>query len=220
MPCRRQVVWLAAVPCRRQAKPPEAFDLTAAGYEGTTDPHPKHCSAGKDAVSQDNKTLASKLAASPIWLSLTVDADTFPSSSQEYDPLTDWKIVAAAPLVLENQLPVAGTYLVWEKPKVGVSLPDCNSIAALYRPVALHVCGASFKEVDTSLPDCSLLLHDVARGLVRASAWCWGKIPGKSVLHASNCCQDEEVSSGRRVHLPLLHMLSRQQGIGKEMLVN
>ena len=89
-----------------------------------TNPHPRCCPVGKDAVSQDNKTLASKLAASPIWLSLTVDADTFPSSSQEYDPLTDWKIVAAAPLILENQLPVAGTYLVWEKPKVGVGLPE------------------------------------------------------------------------------------------------
>ena len=93
----------------------KAFDLAA---------------AGKDAVSQDNKTLASKLAASPIWLSLTVDADTFPSSSsQEYDPLTDWKIVAAAPLILENQLPVAGTYLIWEKPKVGVGVPEWEVVA-------------------------------------------------------------------------------------------
>jgi len=32
---------------------------------------------------------------------------------QEYRPLMDWKVVAAAPLVIENQLPVKGTYLIW-----------------------------------------------------------------------------------------------------------
>ena len=30
----------------------------------------------------------------------------------------DWKVVAAAPLVIENQLPIKATYLVWETPKV------------------------------------------------------------------------------------------------------
>lgn len=30
----------------------------------------------------------------------------------------DWKVVAAAPLVLENQLPVSGTYMIWETPRV------------------------------------------------------------------------------------------------------
>ena len=37
---------------------------------------------------------------------------------QEYRPLMDWKVVAAAPLVIENQLPVRGTYLIWETPRV------------------------------------------------------------------------------------------------------
>lgn len=37
---------------------------------------------------------------------------------QEYRPLVDWKVVAAAPLVIENQLPVRGTYLIWETPRV------------------------------------------------------------------------------------------------------
>jgi len=32
----------------------------------------------------------------------------------------DWKVVAAAPLVIENQLPIKGTYLIWETPKVGL----------------------------------------------------------------------------------------------------
>lgn len=37
---------------------------------------------------------------------------------QEYKPLMDWKVVAAAPLVIENQLPVRGTYMIWETPRV------------------------------------------------------------------------------------------------------
>ena len=32
----------------------------------------------------------------------------------------DWKVVAAAPLVIENQLPIKGTYLIWETPKVSL----------------------------------------------------------------------------------------------------
>ena len=32
----------------------------------------------------------------------------------------DWKVVAAAPLVIENQLPVKGTYLIWETPRVSL----------------------------------------------------------------------------------------------------
>ena len=38
----------------------------------------------------------------------------------------DWKVVAAAPLVIENQLPVKGTYLIWETPKVRLAArPHC-----------------------------------------------------------------------------------------------
>ena len=36
----------------------------------------------------------------------------------------DWKVVVAAPLVIENQLPVKGTYLIWETPRVSCSR-DC-----------------------------------------------------------------------------------------------
>ena len=32
----------------------------------------------------------------------------------------DWKVVAAAPLVIENQLLIKGTYLIWETPKVSL----------------------------------------------------------------------------------------------------
>ena len=32
----------------------------------------------------------------------------------------DWKVVAAAPLVIEKQQPIKGTYLIWETPKVSL----------------------------------------------------------------------------------------------------
>jgi len=40
-------------------------------------------SAGKEAVTQGKNSLAAKLAASPVWLSLTLDAETFPSTGQQ-----------------------------------------------------------------------------------------------------------------------------------------
>ena len=39
-------------------------------------------------MSQGEDSLASKLAASPVWLSLTVDADTFPATGQQVMPTT------------------------------------------------------------------------------------------------------------------------------------
>lgn len=39
--------------------------------------------AGKDAVTSGKYSLAAKLAASPVWLSLTLDAETFPSTGQQ-----------------------------------------------------------------------------------------------------------------------------------------
>ncbi|DBB13347.1 TPA: hypothetical protein ACH3X3_005082 [Trebouxia sp. C0006] len=94
------------------------------GYHGRG-PHPplptdEAESKGKEAVTQGKNSLAAKLAALPVWLSLTLDAETFPATGkQEYRPLMDWKVVAAAPLVIENQLPIKGTYLIWETPKDG-----------------------------------------------------------------------------------------------------
>ena len=34
----------------------------------------------------------------------------------------DWKVVAAAPLVIEHQLPLEGTYMIWETPRVSRQL--------------------------------------------------------------------------------------------------
>ena len=39
--------------------------------------------AGKDAVTSGKHSLAAKLAASPVWLSLTLDAETFSSTGQQ-----------------------------------------------------------------------------------------------------------------------------------------
>lgn len=41
------------------------------------------CFVGKDAVTLGKNSLAAKLAASPVWLSLTLDAETFPSTGQQ-----------------------------------------------------------------------------------------------------------------------------------------
>ncbi|KAK9819963.1 hypothetical protein WJX72_004515 [[Myrmecia] bisecta] len=80
---------------------------------------------GKEAVSADITQqgcgLAAELVTSPVWLSLIVEGDPFPGD-QGYEPLIDWKILVAAPLILENQLPMRGSYLVWESPKEGNNL--------------------------------------------------------------------------------------------------
>ncbi len=39
--------------------------------------------AGTEAVTQGKNSLAAKLAASPVWLSLTLDAETFPSAGKQ-----------------------------------------------------------------------------------------------------------------------------------------
>ena len=39
--------------------------------------------------------------------------------------LMDWKVVAAAPLVIENQLP--STYLIWETFKVSLVYEACKA---------------------------------------------------------------------------------------------
>ena len=43
----------------------------------------------------------------------------------------DWKVVAAAPLVIENQLPIEGTYLIWETPKVSLVYKARKSVCKL-----------------------------------------------------------------------------------------
>ena len=39
--------------------------------------------AGKEAMTQGKNSLAAKLAASPVWLSLTLDAETLPFTAKQ-----------------------------------------------------------------------------------------------------------------------------------------
>jgi len=57
--------------------------------------------------------------AAAVWLSITVDGDAFDETDKPaLRPLTDWHVVVAPPLVIENTLPIAGHYIVWERPQV------------------------------------------------------------------------------------------------------
>lgn len=60
---------------------------------------------------------AAELAAATVWISATVEAEQLPGVSRS-ETLTDWRIIVAPPLVLDNQLPLRGSFLVWERPKV------------------------------------------------------------------------------------------------------
>ena len=51
----------------------------------------------------------------------------------------DWKVVAAAPLVIENQLPVRGTYLIWETPRVCHTA--CSLATQWNEPFTRMLCG-------------------------------------------------------------------------------
>lgn len=48
----------------------------------------------------------------------------------------DWKVVAAAPLVIENQLPVRGTYLIWETPRV---CHEAHILETIYNVMNMHI---------------------------------------------------------------------------------
>lgn len=53
-------------------------------------------------------------AAPGCWISTLVEADSM-VTQQGLDCMTDWRIVARAPLVLDNQLPVSAQYALWER---------------------------------------------------------------------------------------------------------
>ena len=71
--------------------------------------------AGGDDVTAGSAALLK----SSLWLSLVVDADKFPKTrTAAYEPLSDWRLIARAPLVLENHLPIGGSFLLWEQLQV------------------------------------------------------------------------------------------------------
>ena len=50
-----------------------------------------------------------------------MDGDVFDEAERPaLQPLTDWRIVVSPPLVIENTLPIAGSYIVWELPEVSI----------------------------------------------------------------------------------------------------
>ena len=81
----------------------------------------------------DDSADDAELARASVWLSATVEAEAL--SGAGADALLDWRIVIAAPLALDNQLPLRGSLLVWERPKArptcrfaGVSKPDLQDL--------------------------------------------------------------------------------------------
>ncbi len=65
--------------------------------------------------------MEAELAGSAVWLSLSLEGEELKTGdSNRQEPLTDWRILVAAPLLLFNQLPMPGTFLVWEQPRVRV----------------------------------------------------------------------------------------------------
>ena len=70
-------------------------------------------------VSQD----PAKLAGAAVSLSLTVEgtplSDAGSGGTTVQEPVMDWRLVLGPALLVENLLPVPGTFLVWEQPQVG-----------------------------------------------------------------------------------------------------
>ena len=69
------------------------------------------------------------ISSSTVWLSLTLDGEVFDEAEKfALQPLTDWRIVVSAPLVIENTLPIAGSYIVWEQPEVRAAIAANNML--------------------------------------------------------------------------------------------
>lgn len=69
-----------------------------------------------DAAGKGAGGVNSDLAVADIWLSVSVEGDDL--SPDGAGDLMDWRIVVAPPITIQNQLPVKGTLLVWERPEV------------------------------------------------------------------------------------------------------
>ena len=87
--------------------------------------HPPIAAAG--SLMDDDSGAAAQgstnLAAAQAVFSVTVEGDVLPDSNgapASAEPLTDWRLVVAPALVVENLLPVKGTFLVWERPQASI----------------------------------------------------------------------------------------------------
>lgn len=80
--------------------------------------------------------MTTSLAAAPTAFSITVEGDLLADSDSApatAEPLTDWRLVVAPALVLQNLLPIRGTFLVWERPQVQ-SMPNAHPSCAFDIP--------------------------------------------------------------------------------------
>lgn len=87
--------------------------------------------------------LAGSLVATQAVFSVTVEGDLLADSDgapASAEPLTDWRLVVAPALVLENLLPIRGTFLVWEKPQACPSYLNSPQPACSMQHSALHTC--------------------------------------------------------------------------------
>ena len=117
---RMQVLLAAAVLCDRVMSSADhpTQSCTSSMHQHNRVPV-QASSAETGACLRAGEGTSQQSADSPLWLSLSVEAELFPETrTNGFAPLTDWQLVARPPLVLENQLPVPGTFLVWEQPQV------------------------------------------------------------------------------------------------------
>ena len=74
-------------------------------------------------MAEDVAQKPANLAGASVCLSLTVEgtplSDAGSGGMTAQEPLTDWRLVLGPALLVENLLPVRGTFLVWEQPQVG-----------------------------------------------------------------------------------------------------
>lgn len=91
------------------------------GASADADPSRRASASTREpARSADAASLAAELAGGSVWLSATVEAEPLSGPARTAaDGLSDWRIVVSAPLAVDNQLPLRGSLLVWERPKVG-----------------------------------------------------------------------------------------------------
>ena len=83
--------------------------------------------------------MATNLATAQAVFSVTVEGDLLADSANapaSAEPLTDWRLVVAPTLVVQNLLPVRGTFLVWEQPQ---ACPRYScTLLMLKVPVSVH----------------------------------------------------------------------------------
>ena len=95
------------------------------------------CAAGSAAVADGASADPDALLNCAAWLSLTAEGTPLADASAggvAAEPLTDWRLVLGAPLVVENLLPVRGSFCVWEQAPVRPALLALLSAGCAWQP--------------------------------------------------------------------------------------